>query len=116
MLRRLALLMFFATALAVSSPLTLRAEGGVQSNDEELDGDSDHDRARDLLEHGEIIPLGEIIAHVSSAYPGEVVGITLARRHGRWVYQFRILSDDGKLQDLNVDAKSMAVVREGSGD
>ena len=111
MIRRFSLLALVAAALAISPPAVVQAEDGGYADDGGLDNDSDHDRARDLLEHGEIVPLSEIIAHISDEHPGEVVGVSLVRMRGRWVYQFKIQTGDGKLGELSVDAKSMGVVR-----
>lgn len=95
-----------AAALALGGPIAVRADEGLDASGE----DSDHDRARDLLEHGEINPLGEIIARLSGEHPGEVVGISLDKAGGRWVYTFKILAPDGRLQEFSVDAKSMNVI------
>ncbi len=115
MSRRLSLLLLVVAALAIAPSVALHADDGAHE-EEGLDNDSDHDRARDLLEHGEINPLSEIIAHVASAYPGEVVAVALARKQERWVYRFKILTADGRLRTLSVDAKSMDVVHEEGGD
>ena len=54
-------------------------------------------------------------AGVADQHPGEVIGISLVRKHQRWVYKFKILTADGTLQEVSVDAKSMDVIREESG-
>ncbi len=115
MFRRLPLLVLIVATLAIAAPVVLRAEDGAYAGDEGLDSDSDHDRARDLLERGEINSLREIMGRVADQHPGEVIGISLVRKHQRWVYKFKILTADGTLQEVSVDAKSMDVIREESG-
>ena len=113
MFHRLPLLAFVAASLAIVPTIALRADDGPHAGAEDLDNDSDYDRARDLLERGEINPLSEIMSRLSGEHPGEIVGISLAQVHERWVYKFKILSADGRLQELSVDAKSMDVIHEG---
>lgn len=72
--------------------------------------DADHDRARDLVEHGEIKPLAEILASVGKAYPGEVVGVRLSGDGQHWQYRIAVLQAGGRRVVLNVDAATMTVI------
>jgi uncharacterized membrane protein YkoI len=116
MFRRLPLLALLVAALAIAAPVAGQAENSAHPGSGGLDEDSDYDRARDLLEHGEINSLGEIMARLSGEHPGEIVGIALVRSKDRWVYRFKVLTADGELQELSVDAKSMDVIRNEGGD
>ncbi len=112
---RLCLAVLLAALAAGSALLPSRADelgSGIEESGAE---DDDHDRARDLLEHGEIAPLNAIIARLSQQYPGEFVGVRLGRSNNRWIYRFKILTEDGRRVELSVDAKSMDVIGEGVG-
>ncbi len=113
MFNRLPLLALLVASLAIVPTVAPRADDSAHVGAEDLDNDSDYDRARDLLEHGEINPLREIMSRLSGEHPGEIVGISLAQVQDRWVYKFKIFSADGSLQEFSVDAKSMDVIHEG---
>jgi uncharacterized membrane protein YkoI len=91
--------------LALSMPAVVRA-----------DDDHDHDRARELYEHGEIHALSDILRIVGERAPGDVVGVDLVRQGDRWVYRFQIVAFDGRRLILDVDAKAATVMRDGAGD
>jgi uncharacterized membrane protein YkoI len=116
MFHRLPIVALIAAVLAIAAPTAPRADDGAHAGGGDYDNDSDHDRARDLLEHGEINPLREIIARLSGEYPGDVVGISLVQAHERWIYRFKVLTQDGKLEEVSVDAKSMDVIHEEGAD
>ncbi len=87
---RLALL----ALLLVLLPL---AKGGA-------DDDGDHERARQALERGEVLPLAEILERVRSQAPGEVIATEFEREDGRWVYELKLIDAGGRVVELEVDA------------
>ncbi|WP_332672698.1 PepSY domain-containing protein [Aromatoleum sp.] len=74
-------------------------------------GESDHDRARQALERGEVLPLRAILDKVARDYPGDVVEVELEREHGTWIYEIELIGGDGRLVKLEIDARSAAVLR-----
>ncbi len=116
MFHRLPILTLLAATLATAAPTATRAADGAYANAQELDADQDYDRARDLRERGEINSLSDIMARLSGEHPGEIVSVALVRSRDRWVYRFKLLTADGKLQELSVDAKSMDVMQGEGGD
>ncbi len=64
----------------------------------------DHDRARQALESGEILPLRQILEKIEAAYPGQVLEVELERKHGRWLYELKLLQKDGLRIKLLVNA------------
>lgn len=70
----------------------------------------DHDQARAALEAGEIRPLTEILAKASAEVPGDVVEVELEREHGRWIYELKIISPDGRLLEVEMDASDASLV------
>jgi len=70
----------------------------------------DHDRARAALERGEVLPLSQLLAKVEAELGGRVIEIEFERDDGRFVYEFEIVSTDGRLAEVTVDAATGAVL------
>jgi CheY-like chemotaxis protein len=68
----------------------------------------DHDRARRALEAGEILPLADILAAAEAARPGRVIELELERDDGRWVYELELVSPEGLLYEMEIDAATGA--------
>jgi uncharacterized membrane protein YkoI len=71
--------------------------------------DHDHDAARRAVERGEIRPLAEILAAVRSQLPGDVVGVGIEQKNGRWLYEFRVVDRRGRLFEIYVDARTARI-------
>jgi uncharacterized membrane protein YkoI len=71
----------------------------------------DHDAARSAVQRGEIRPLEEILASVRSRLPGEVAGVEIERKGGRWLYEFRVVGSRGRLFEVYVDARTGQIDR-----
>ncbi|MDA9433999.1 peptidase [Bradyrhizobium sp. CCBAU 51627] len=71
----------------------------------------DHDDARQAVEAGEIRPFADILNVVKEKLPGEVVGVKLEREAGAWMYELRVVDDQGRLFEIHVNAKSGEVER-----
>lgn len=65
----------------------------------------DHDRARQALESGEILPLRTILERVEREHPGQVMEVDLEREDARWRYEIKVLRSDGALVKLVFDAR-----------
>lgn len=65
---------------------------------------TDFDRALDAVRAGEIRPLGEIIRRVEREFGGRAIETELETDRGRWVYEIEILTADGRLFEIDVDA------------
>jgi len=71
----------------------------------------DHDRARQALEAGEILPLSRVLERVEQQHPGQVIDVELEREHdARWVYEVKVLQRGGSLIKLKVDARAGTVL------
>ncbi|MDY0014540.1 MAG: PepSY domain-containing protein [Rhodocyclaceae bacterium] len=96
--------------LAALGAVWLAWGSGVWAGDE----DHDHDRARQALEAGEVLPLQTILQGVERQYPGQVVDVELEREHeGRfdgWIYKIKVLRPGGALVKLKVDARDGAIL------
>ncbi len=74
---------------------------------------SDQDEAREAVERHDIRPLDEIVARLSDKAPGEIIKVKLAREHGVWLYEFRLIDRNGHVRRVEVDAASGAVTDAG---
>ncbi len=70
----------------------------------QADDDDDHDRALGAVARGEALSLPDVLARVRSQVRGEVVGTAFTREHGRWIYEFRIVTPGGRLRRVFIDA------------
>lgn len=71
---------------------------------------SDHDRARQALEAGEVLPLRTILERVERDYPGQVMEVDLEREGDRWIYEIKLLRTGGALVKLIVDGRDGRVL------
>ena len=76
----------------------------------------DHDKVapeavRRAVEAGEIKSLADILAALRGKLPGEVAGVEIERQRGRWIYEFRLVDDKGRLYEAHVDARSGEIER-----
>ena len=74
----------------------------------------DHDRARQALEAGEVLPLHTILVRVEREQPGQVIDVELERDHDnkpdRWIYKIKMLRTGGVLVKLKVDARDGTII------
>jgi uncharacterized membrane protein YkoI len=87
--------------LLAAGPLALGA-AAAWADDE----DEDHDRAMEALRQGRVRPLAEILAEVEQDLGGQVVGVEFDDEDGVYVYEFRVVTDSGRLREVYVDATS----------
>jgi hypothetical protein len=91
--------------------LTLLLATGLASPVVWADGEKDHDRARQAVQAGEVLPLKEVLARLEREYPGQVLALELEREHGQWVYEVKLLQSGGRLVKLELDARSGEVIK-----
>jgi len=96
------LALVFAAALVAAAPRLADAS------------DKDEVRRDEMLravETGEIRSLADILKAVRSKLPGEVAGVEIERKHGRWLYEFRVVDRQGRLFEVYVDARNGEIER-----
>lgn len=74
--------------------------------------DGDHERAREAVRAGEVLPLAELLRRLQPAWPGEVLELELEREDGRWIYEIKLLQPGGQVVKLDVDARTAAVLKQ----
>jgi uncharacterized membrane protein YkoI len=71
----------------------------------------DHDRVREAVTRGEIRPLADILGMVRGKLPGDVAGVEIERKNGRWMYEFRVFDKEGRLFEVYVDGQTAEIER-----
>jgi uncharacterized membrane protein YkoI len=67
------------------------------------DGD-DRQRARDLRERGEILPLQTILEKAQAERPGRVLEVEFDEEDHQYIYEVQILSPDGVVWEIEINA------------
>lgn len=75
-----------------------------------LAGD-DHERARQALARGEIMPLTKILEIAERAVGGRVIDVEFEEEAGRFTYEIETFSAHGRLVKLSIDAKTGAILK-----
>lgn len=71
----------------------------------------DHELARQALEQGRVLSLREVLGRVEQQYGGQVLKIEFEDDDGRFIYEIRLLQDDGRMAKLKVDATDGRVLK-----
>ena len=64
------------------------------------------------LKRGEIRPLDEVLRVVGERFPGDVIEIEPERHGPRWVYEIKVLGNDGRRRTIVVDARTLDISEE----
>ncbi|MBC9248169.1 PepSY domain-containing protein [Paracoccus sp. 11-3] len=64
----------------------------------------DYELALDAVQDGEILPLADILAELNKTHPGEVVEVELEYDFGRRVYEIELITPEGLLIEVDLDA------------
>jgi uncharacterized membrane protein YkoI len=79
-------------------------------------GERDHDRARDGVISGRLLPLEAVLAHVARQYPGHHIGVDGPyQQGGRWVYRIKWLTPEGRVIFIFADAETGQILGQRGG-
>ena len=70
----------------------------------------DHDNARRAVEEGKVLPLRRILDSVESQFGGSVLEVELDKDDGRWLYEVKLLTSDGRIIEVKLDAATAEVL------
>ncbi|MFU2488028.1 PepSY domain-containing protein [Thauera sp. WH-1] len=84
----------------LAAVLALGLSGAAPAGDR-----GDHERARQALESGEILPLRTVLERVERDFPGQLVEVELERDDGQWLYEIKLIRSGGEILKLEVDAR-----------
>ncbi len=102
-LRRILMTMaLLAAAFFAALPETLNARDR---------DDLQRDEVRRAVESGEIRSLADILTAVRRKLPGEVAGVEVEKKAGRWLYEFRVVDGQGRMFDVYVNAQNAEIER-----
>lgn len=70
--------------------------------------DEDHERARELVKSGEIMPLEQLLQKITSQQSSQLrlLEAELERKQGRLVYELELVDEQGVVRELLFDAKT----------
>lgn len=66
---------------------------------------------RAAVERGEVMPLPRILVLAQARVPGEVVKVELEHEDGRLIYEIKILTRNGRLREVELDARTGALIK-----
>jgi uncharacterized membrane protein YkoI len=66
---------------------------------------------RAAVQRGELLPLPRIMALAQARVPGDVVKTELEAKHGRLIYEVKILTPNGSVQEVKLDARAGTILR-----
>ena len=87
------------------------ADDKTKHRDKNYETDVDHDEALALLKRSENKPLIDIRAAAVNAVPGDIVRVRVKRRFDRIVYEFKIITQAGRLREVYVDPTTLEVLK-----
>jgi len=72
----------------------------------------DHDEAKKLKDAGTILPLEQVLRQARRDRPGRVVETELEKKRGGYVYEIKIVDEQGVVHELEYDARSGGQLKE----
>lgn len=90
--------------LVVGLLAALPAAAPAQADDEQHE--SAHDQLRDGVASGRIKSLADLRRKVLARVDGDIVSARIEQEHGLELYEFRVLRNDGRLVEVEVDART----------
>lgn len=94
----------------VGALLTLAAITSVAVADQGRGRSGDHDDALAAVEARQALPLTRIFEIAQTAVPGEIIEVELDREDGRLIYEVDILTNTGRLRQVEIDARTGEVL------
>lgn len=70
----------------------------------------DLDRLRDAVKRGDVLPLSVLQEKLRARYPGDIIRVELDEDDDRFIYEFKVLQANGRLYEIEMDAKDGAIL------
>lgn len=75
--------------------------------------DIDQDEALALRREGQVLPFEQLLTAVTERYPGaSVLEVELEEEHGRFIYEMEVLTAEGTVREIELDARSGEVLQD----
>lgn len=68
--------------------------------------DDDHEKAKRLLESGDILALETVLQNARAIQPGKILEVELETEKGQKIYEIELLTSDGQILELLFDART----------
>jgi uncharacterized membrane protein YkoI len=99
----------FRSLLVAVLAVSAVAAGGATADEHKKQS---HEAARQALLRKEVLPLTRILAIAAQRAPGEVIEVELEEAGpGRLKYDLKILARNGRIRELELDAKTGATLK-----
>ena len=89
----------------------LATQAGDIVNSAHADDKLDYQEAKELRQQGKILSLQEILGRVAKEHPGQVIETELEREDGVYIYELEILTEQGRVMEIEVDAGSGEILK-----
>jgi uncharacterized membrane protein YkoI len=74
-------------------------------------GLDDYEQAREALERNEVMPLADILPLVQDQFDARMIEVEFEQEEGQYIYEFELITPDGRLLEAVADAKTGAILR-----
>ena len=71
---------------------------------------ADYDLVLDAVQDGEILPLADILTILEREHPGQIVEVELEYDKGTRVYEIDVITPEGLLIEVDLDAATGAIL------
>lgn len=100
-----------ASGSVAAAPARAVTTSRVAGPDRSDGRDADQDLARTAMARGDVVPLDRVLKKATDFVPGDVLEVKLKSRPDlAWVYEIRMLSGDGRIRLVVVDAARNTVL------
>lgn len=89
-----------SSLMLILLPLTLAAQSIAP----------DYETARQAVDRGDMLPLEQILARIEARHPGRIVEVELEDEDGLWLYEIEVLTPEGRLIEIELDARTGAIL------
>ena len=71
----------------------------------------DHRDVRELVRSGEIMPLQQLLQRHAELGSARILEIELERKRGGYIYEIELLNEQGRVEELEIDAVDGQILR-----
>jgi uncharacterized membrane protein YkoI len=68
--------------------------------------DDDQDKAKRMMDAGDILPLKVILQKARDIQPGKVLDVEIENKNGKKIYEIELLNPEGRVIELKFDART----------
>ena len=90
--------------------LVLGITASVAGDDDRSRHEREQDAIREALQRGEVLPLAKILAIAQQHVPGDVIEVELENERSSLIYEIKVLTKSGRVREIEIDARTGAVV------